>query len=55
VLERADESVLDRLFGQVEVSDGTDQPREDAARFLAKDAVDGIERRWTRASDARRC
>jgi hypothetical protein len=52
VLDRRYESVLDRLLGEIEVTDRADQPSDDAARLLAEDAIDGIERDWPVASDA---
>jgi len=39
VLERCSESVVQRLFGEIEVAEQTDEGGEDAARL---GAVDGI-------------
>ena len=52
VLERRYERVLDRLLGEIEVADRSDQAGDYPARLLAEDAVDGIERDRTVASDA---
>jgi hypothetical protein len=41
VLERGDERLLDRLFGEVEVAELADERREGAAGLLAEDTVDG--------------
>jgi hypothetical protein len=51
MLDRRYEGILDRLLGEVEVADRTDQPGNDAARLLTEDAIDGIERDWSVASD----
>jgi hypothetical protein len=41
VLERGDERLLDRLFGEVEVAELADERRESAAGLLAEDTVNG--------------
>ena len=41
-LEGGHERVLDRLLGEIEVPDRPDERREDTARLLAEQAVDGL-------------
>jgi len=42
-LQRRRERVLHHLLGEVEVAEEADQRREDPTRFLAEDALDGLD------------
>jgi hypothetical protein len=51
-LERDEERVLDRLLGEVEIAEHSDERRDRPSRLLAEQAVDGLCRRAYRVAPA---